>query len=169
MSPCKVTSEKLDKHGYVRRYDPSRYRAGERGWVLAHRLIWEEAFGPVPEGMQVHHLCGNRACLNLDHLVALTPQQHNALHTQSQKRLTCSKGHPLTKENRKLNGYTKAGTPKYTCRICTNDKQRERYEPKQTVLARHRRAMKKGKQDDQRNRGVRPTARRGRGGEGIGR
>lgn len=143
MTPCRLSdSQTLDKRGYPRVYDSKRYRAGKPAMVPAYWLAWEEAFGPLPKGMQIHHLCENRLCVNVDHLVALTPQQHNALHAQSKQRSVCSKGHPLTGKNRKLNGFTKSGTPKYTCRTCANDRLRARYEPKQTELAQKRRAAK---------------------------
>ncbi len=36
--------------------------------VLAHRLAWELANGPVPEGLLVRQRCGNRLCCNPAHL-----------------------------------------------------------------------------------------------------
>jgi hypothetical protein len=33
-----------------------------------HRLAWKAAHGEIPHGMQVRHTCGNRACINVEHL-----------------------------------------------------------------------------------------------------
>src|SRR5262245_43315489 len=37
--------------------------------VGVHRVMWEEANGPDPDGMVVAHLCGVRLCCNPEHLV----------------------------------------------------------------------------------------------------
>lgn len=52
-----------------------------RTWY-AHRLVWEAAHGPIPEGMQIDHLdcdAGNNALSNLE---LVTPQQNRARQAQ---------------------------------------------------------------------------------------
>lgn len=39
---------------------------------LAHRHYYEQANGPIPEGMQLDHLCEIRSCVNPDHLEPVT-------------------------------------------------------------------------------------------------
>lgn len=46
----------------------------------AHRIVWEKANGPIPDGYHVHHRCENKACINLEHLELLEAGEHSRLH-----------------------------------------------------------------------------------------
>lgn len=39
-----------------------------------HRIAYEAFVGPIPAGMEIDHLCRNRACCRPEHLEAVTPQ-----------------------------------------------------------------------------------------------
>lgn len=38
----------------------------------AHVLVWEWAYGPVPKGLYLDHLCRTRSCVNPNHLRVVT-------------------------------------------------------------------------------------------------
>lgn len=76
---------------------------GERHYV--HRLI----VGTGADGMDVHHMCGNRSCVNGAHLKVVTRQQHSALHRATR----CRHGHFYTDDNTYI---TPSGSRQ--CRIC---------------------------------------------------
>lgn len=91
----------------------------------AHRFAYEAIFGPIPEGMQVDHLCRNRACVNILHMEIVTHRE-NTLRGISpaaqQARMThCFKGHPLEGENLIQKGTLRR------CRICRLASKRASY------------------------------------------
>lgn len=45
--------------------------------VKVHRLSYEWAKGTIPEGMDVDHVCHNKACVNPDHLRLVTNKQNH--------------------------------------------------------------------------------------------
>lgn len=46
----------------------------------AHRAVYEWAYGPIPPGLNVHHRCQVKLCINPKHLEALTKLEHARRH-----------------------------------------------------------------------------------------
>ena len=61
---------------YIRVLDKPRKDGGKL--KMLHRIEWEKAYGPIPEGYEVNHKCKNRQCSNVNHLELLTRSEHRA-------------------------------------------------------------------------------------------
>lgn len=48
----------------------------DEGTGLVHRVAYEWAFGPIPEGYEVDHLCRVRRCFFPGHLEAVTKAEN---------------------------------------------------------------------------------------------
>jgi hypothetical protein len=101
------------------------------GQKLAHRVAYEWLVGPIPEGLEIDHLCRNRRCVNPDHLQPVTGRenQRRARVHRAPRSLrsptTCVNGHEYTPENTKIEpetGWRKCRT----CRRALEKRKRER-------------------------------------------
>lgn len=74
------------------------------GQVRAHRLSWELAHGPIPEGLIIDHLCRTPRCVNPGHMELVTFRENimrgDSMSAQFARSSTCGKGHPRKPEER---------------------------------------------------------------------
>lgn len=71
---------------------------------LAHRISYEIAYGEIPKGLVIDHICNNTKCVNPSHLQAITQQQNILRSTKhiSKERASkkqCIRGHNLFGDN----------------------------------------------------------------------
>ncbi len=51
-------------------------------WVAKHRLVWEQAHGPIPEGMMVIFLDGNTRNCELSNLALVSKEENGILNAK---------------------------------------------------------------------------------------
>lgn len=92
LGPCWLWTGKINpKTGY-----------GSYSNSSSHRAAWIFTNGPVPEGLQLDHLCRVRACCNPAHLEPVTRSENQlrGLGSGLRKPTThCLRGHEYTPEN----------------------------------------------------------------------
>lgn len=111
---CWVWQSSLNRDGY------GQFRRHGSGNKTAHRWSYEFMRGEIPPGLQLDHLCRNRACVNPEHLEPVTslvnwwrgiaPSAINARKTH------CDHGHEFTPEN--TMSRSEGGR---RCRTCVSD------------------------------------------------
>lgn len=69
-APCITGSGEFTRLGYIRLWN-----GGNR--ILAHRAAFIKEYGPIPDGLEIDHLCHNRSCVNLLHLQLATHKQNS--------------------------------------------------------------------------------------------
>jgi len=116
-SGCLLWTGAITSRGY------GQVSSGNRN-VPVHRLTYEWFVGPIPDGMEIDHLCRVKHCAAPAHLEAVTHRE-NVLRGRSpsalQARQThCIHGHELTADNT----YTPPGKYGRLCRICKRESQR---------------------------------------------
>ena len=78
----------------------------DEGWARPHRYVWELLVGPVPEGLDLDHLCRNRLCVNPDHLEPVTRSVNllRGIGNGNKRKTHCPQGHIIDGRS-KTTGY----------------------------------------------------------------
>lgn len=105
-------------------YGVMRIGPASAGMVYVHRFSYELYVGPIPDGLQIDHLCRVRNCVNPSHLEPVTLQVNvmRSDHPIAIRRRTglCKWGHPITPDNTYLRAD---GTTE--CLPCRRERARE--------------------------------------------
>lgn len=90
--------------------------------AVAHRVVYEKFKGPIPDGMDLDHLCRVTACVNPDHLEPVTRLDNflRGEHPSAESHLSglCFKGHRFSHRQY----FPATGKWKNRCKICANQK-----------------------------------------------
>lgn len=118
-TPCWITTYTPNRAGYV----PLRTEGGKR--KLCHTVTYEHFVGPIPDGLELDHLCRVRGCCNPAHLEAVT-RRVNFLRSHHNSAITyrtdlCRNGHFMA------DAYVKSDNRR-ECRICRDQRRRRVYE-----------------------------------------
>jgi hypothetical protein len=124
-TPCWIWTGYIKPEGYG-----EVHRGGRK--MYAHRLSYETFVGPIPEGLQLDHLCRNRACISPLHLEPVTSRENTMRgenwSAKKARQTHCINGHEFTPENTSIrrNGSRR-------CRACDAIRCRKRYWAKRDV------------------------------------
>jgi hypothetical protein len=76
---------------------------GDGRRVYAHRFAYELLVSPIPDGLQLDHLCRVHDCVNPDHLEPVTSRTNtlrgDTLAAKCATKTHCLAGHPFSPEN----------------------------------------------------------------------
>jgi len=72
----------------------------DRHQAYAHRFVYEWMRGKIPVGLQLDHLCRNRACVNPQHLETVTSRENTLRGTSpaavNARMTACKNGHEFS-------------------------------------------------------------------------
>ena len=124
LGPCWLWTASLDGRGYGQFTLDS---GPPPTLVRAHRFAYEQTVGPIPEGLELDHLCRVRRCVNPAHLEPVTRRENmrrgEGRAADQARRTHCIRGHPLAGENLYV---TTDGARQ--CRTCRSASRRVRTE-----------------------------------------
>ena len=91
----------------------------------AHRYAYTRVVGPIPEGLELDHLCRTRSCVRPDHMEPVTHAENmrraDTPLSRNARKTHCFRGHPFDQENTRVRRGSRI------CLTCVRAYQRERY------------------------------------------
>lgn len=99
--------------------------------TMAHRAVYLASGLPIPDGLELDHLCRNPPCCNPQHLEPVTHKENMRRGKQAQQ-THCVNGHEYNEENTLIRYRADKVTTYRQCRPCTYERaarqdQRGRY------------------------------------------
>lgn len=85
----------------------------------AHRVVYELLVGPIPDGLEIDHLCRQTECCNPQHLEPVTGLTNVRRGTRGSQTHCARGGHPLSGDNLYLAPHTKGY--RRVCRKCRDE------------------------------------------------
>lgn len=126
---CWIWKKTPTPNGYGRVWDETIEKD-----IYVHRASYETFIGSILRGLEIHHKCFNKLCINPTHLELVTSSQHKmkAGHVRSGsnhfngKKTHCKNGHAFSENNitPKKSGGIISGR---LCKICCKERERLRY------------------------------------------
>lgn len=109
---CWLWTGATSRYGFV---------GGQGRNVLAHRAVYELLVGPIPDGLELDHLCRNKLCVSPWHLEPVTHREnlrrrapHRTVGEWQTEKTHCPQGHEYTDENT----YLRPEGRGRDCRLC---------------------------------------------------
>lgn len=90
---------------------------GVYGGRSAHRDAYQRLVGPIPDGLELDHLCRRPACVNPLHMQPVTRQENRRRRYAAMTH--CKHGHEFTPENTRVQGGSRH------CRTCDRRRRAE--------------------------------------------
>jgi hypothetical protein len=109
LGPCWLWTASQDRYGYGQMKINGRR-------ARPHRFAYELLVGPIPEGLDLDHLCRVRLCVNPYHLEPVTNLENilrgDGIQVRNAAKTHCLSGHAFTPEN------TYVGRGHRKCQTC---------------------------------------------------
>lgn len=100
---CLIPKLKPTKDGYCLLHY-TRRKEGIDTRIVLHRYMYEQRYGKIPEGYDVHHKCHNRACCNVEHLELIKHAEHAIYHNRTRYKERKLKAYEYFKGHKEVTG-----------------------------------------------------------------